>query len=68
MFCSIYEMCSENNPRSGTWSNALAHSALSVQEVLDKNGMTVVLHPPYSPNMVPWGFFIFPDFKLVMKI
>jgi hypothetical protein len=29
--------------------------------------MTVVPHPPYSPNLAPCDFFFFPKLKLRMK-
>jgi len=42
---------------SGDWflhhDNAPAHTALSVQQFLAKNNMTVIPHPPYSPDLAP---------------
>ena len=29
--------------------------------------MTPMLHPPYSPNLVPSDFFLFPHMKKVLK-
>jgi len=29
--------------------------------------MTVISHPPYSPNLVPCDFFLFPHMKSQMK-
>ena len=34
---------------------------------LAKNNMTVIPHPPYSPNLAPCEFFLFPKLKLQMK-
>jgi len=42
---------------SGDWflhhDNAPAHTALSVQQFLARNNMTVIPHPPYSPDLAP---------------
>ena len=47
--------------------NAPAHRSFKVSQFLAKNNMTVVPHPPYSPNLVPCDFFLFPKLKLQMK-
>ena len=56
---------------SGEWflhhDNAPAHMALSVQQFLAKNNMTVIPHPPYSPDLVPCDFFLFPGMKRQIK-
>jgi len=46
---------------------APTHMALSVQQFLAKNNMTVITHPPYLPNHVPCDFFLFPHTKRQMK-
>jgi len=47
-----------------TWmlhhDNALCHTAISVNELLTKKGISVVPQPPYSPDLSPCDFFIFP--------
>lgn len=57
--------------QSGDWffhhDNAPAHTALSVRQFLTKNGMTPVPHPPYSPDLAPCDFFLFPRMKRDMK-
>ncbi|PNF22071.1 hypothetical protein B7P43_G09295 [Cryptotermes secundus] len=57
--------------QSGDWffhhDNAPAHTALSVRQFLTKNGMTPVSHPPYSPDLAPCDFFLFPRMKRDMK-
>ena len=41
---------------------------LSVQQFLNKNGMTLVSEPPYSPNLAPSNFsFLFSQMKNVLK-
>jgi len=56
---------------SGDWflhhDNAPAHTALSVQQFLAKNNMTVIPHPPYSPDLAPCNFFLFHRMKRQMK-
>ena len=44
-----------------------AHTALSVQQFLAKNNITVIRHPPYSPDLAPCTFFLFPRMKGKMK-
>jgi len=46
---------------------APAHTALSVQQFLGKNNMMVIPHPPYSPDLAPCNFFLFPHMKCQMK-
>jgi transposase len=43
--------------------NAQAHTALSVQRFLAAKNMAVVPHPPYSPDLAPCDFFLFPRMK-----
>jgi len=56
---------------SGEWflhhDNAPAHTALRVQQFLAKNNITVIPHPPYSPDLAPCDFFLFPRMKGQMK-
>jgi histone-lysine N-methyltransferase SETMAR len=56
---------------SGTWllhhDNALCHAALSVRELLAKHSTSVVPHPPYSQDLAPCDFFVFPRLKSTLK-
>jgi histone-lysine N-methyltransferase SETMAR len=56
---------------SGTWlmhhDNAPCHAALSVREFLAKHSIPVVPHPPYSPDLSPCDFFLFPRLKSTLK-
>lgn len=56
---------------SGDWwlhhDNAPAHKALRVKQFLAKNGMTLLPHPPYSPDLAPCDFFLFPKMKKELK-
>jgi len=47
--------------------NAPTHRSFKVSQFLAKNNMTVILHPPYSPDLAPCDFFLFPKLKLRMK-
>jgi hypothetical protein len=38
-----------------------------VQEFLAKNKMTVVPHPPCSPDLAPCDFFLLPKMKIKFK-
>jgi hypothetical protein len=55
----------------GIWSdnwilhhdNAPVHDALSVCEFLAKNSITKMDHPPYSHDLAPFDFWLFPKLK-----
>ena len=48
--------------QNNTWllhhDNVPAHAALLTRRFLTDNNMTVVPHPPYSPNLAPNTFFL----------
>ena len=43
--------------------NAASHKAGSVTLFLKKSGVYVLEHPPYSPDLAPLCFFLFPQIK-----
>lgn len=47
--------------------NAPCHTALSVSQYLASKGIAVLQQPPYSPDMSPCDFFLFPRTKSVVK-
>jgi transposase len=47
--------------------NAPCHAALNVREFLAKHSILVVPHPPYSPDLAPSDFFLFPRLKSTLK-
>ena len=47
--------------------NAPCHTAISVIEVLVKKGIPVVPQPPYSPDLSPCDFVLFPKLKFHLK-
>ena len=47
--------------------NAPAHTSNLVQHFLAKHGTTQVSQPPYSPDMAPCDFWLFPHLKKPLK-
>jgi histone-lysine N-methyltransferase SETMAR len=45
------------------WDNAPVHTAEVVQTFLAKNSIQLIPHPPYSPDLAPADFFLFPTLK-----
>jgi len=61
--------------RPGLWSdkgiihheNASVHDALRMCKFLAKNTITKMDHPPYSPELAPCNFWLFPKLKNALK-
>jgi len=55
----------------GSWfllhDNAPIHQAVAVQEFLARKQVCVLNHPPYSPDLSPCDYFLFPKLKLPLK-
>jgi len=47
--------------------NAPPHNALSIREFLAKKRIPVLPHPPYSPDLAPCHFYLFPKLKSKLK-
>jgi len=47
--------------------NTPAHTALSILEFLAKKNIPVLPHPPYSPDLAPCDFYLFPKLKSKLK-
>ncbi|XP_029159826.1 histone-lysine N-methyltransferase SETMAR-like [Nylanderia fulva] len=47
--------------------NALPHKTKKVREFLMKKQICVIDHPPYSPDLSPCDYFLFPKLKTAMK-
>ena len=47
--------------------NAPAHNALSIRQFLAERQITTLEHPPYSPDLAPCDFWLFPKVKSVLK-
>jgi transposase len=46
---------------------APAHTALSIGEFLANKNIPTLPHPPYSPDLVPCDFYLFPKLKSKLK-
>jgi len=55
----------------GSWfllhDNAPVHRAVAVQEFLARKQVCVLHHLPYSPDLSPCDYFLFPKLKLPLK-
>ena len=47
--------------------NLPAHTALAIREFLAKKKIPVLPQPPYSPDLAPCNFYLFPKLKLKLK-
>jgi hypothetical protein len=47
--------------------NAPAHTSLKATEFVTNNSMVIVLHLPYSPDLAPCDFALFPKLKMKLK-
>jgi transposase len=47
--------------------NARPHASDAVSEILEKYGWQVLPHPPYSPDMSPTDFDLFPELKKSLR-
>jgi hypothetical protein len=54
-----------------TWilhhDNAPSHTSITVREFLAQNKITTLPHPPYSPDLAPCDFFLFPKLNTHLK-
>ena len=53
--------------KSGQWhfhqENALVHNSILVSDYLTNIGLKTVPHPPYSPDIAPCDFWLFPKLR-----
>ena len=47
--------------------NAPSHTSLKTTEFLEEKSVRVLPHPPYSPDLAPADFFLFPKAKDLMR-
>ncbi|GFS09298.1 histone-lysine N-methyltransferase SETMAR [Elysia marginata] len=47
--------------------NARPHTSFETRTVLDRLGLRTLPHPPYSPDLAPSAFFLFPKLKDYLK-
>ena len=71
-YCDVLRRLRENvrHKRPQKWQNqsliihhdnVLAHRSFKVSQCLAKNNMTVIPHPPYTPDLAPCDFFYSPS-------
>ena len=57
---------------AGTWQlhhdNAPAHSSHLIQGFLAKHNIPLIRQAPYSPDMAPCDFWLFPKLKMPLKV
>jgi len=55
----------------GSWfllhDNAPVHQVVAIQEFLARKQVCMLSHPPYSPDLSPCDYFLFPKLKLPLK-
>ena len=67
------EAVARRRPRTGTrgtllhHDNAPAHRSRIVMQFLAREHIQEVGHPPYSPDLAPCHFFVFPNVKRLMR-
>jgi len=49
------------------YDNTLCHTSLLVQQFLSNKNVMVCPYPPYSPDLAPCDFWLFPKVKMTMK-
>ena len=53
--------------KSGQWhfleDNAPIHNSILVTDYLTKIGIKTAPHPPYSPDIAPCDFYLFPELR-----
>ena len=65
----LVDFYQKRRPRTGVrgikllHDNAPAHKSATVQEYLKESGLNVLDHPPYSPDLSPCDFCLFPRLK-----
>lgn len=57
--------------KNDTWilhqDNTPTHNALSIKQFLAKKKIPLLEYPPYSPDLAPCDFFLFPKIKSALK-
>ena len=47
--------------------DAPSHRASTTQETIDRRSIEVLGHSPYSPDLAPCDFFLFPTLKKILR-
>jgi len=74
VLCRLGEDIRRKRPelwRVGNWllhaDNVPSHRALATREFLANNSIITLPYPPYSPDLAPCYFFLFPKMKLQLN-
>jgi histone-lysine N-methyltransferase SETMAR len=66
---AVFDKLQETRPGTGLrgillhHDNAPAHTAAQTIDFLHTTGVQLVSHPPYSPDLAPCDFYLFPEIK-----
>lgn len=69
----VFSKIQEKRPRTGLrgillhHDNASSHTANATIEFLEKTSVKLMTHSPYSPDLAPCDFFLFPNVKNRMR-
>jgi [histone H3]-lysine36 N-dimethyltransferase SETMAR len=69
----VFDKLQEERPSAGLrgillhHDNAPAHTAAATLNFLHDSGVQLVTHPPYSPDLAPCDFFLFPKAKQQLR-
>ena len=69
----VFQAIERLRPKSGVrgmkfhHDNAPAHTARRTKEFLKQSGLEMIEHPPYSPDLAPCDFWLFPTLKRYLK-
>ena len=69
LLTQLVDFYQKHRPRTGVrgikilHDNAPAHKSATVQEYLKESGLDVLDYPPYSPDLSPCDFWLFPRLK-----
>ena len=69
----VFQAVERLRPKSGIrgmkfhHDNAPAHTAGRTKEFLRQSGLEMIEHPPYSPDLAPCDFWLFPNLKRHLK-
>lgn len=67
---TVFEKVRETRPRSRILlhhDNASPHTAKKTKAFLSSENVETVAHPPYSPDLAPCDFYLFPKIKDLMR-
>ena len=69
----VFNRLHEARPKAGLrrmflhHDNATAHTAARTLDFLVENDIQLLPHPPYSPDLAPCDFFLFPELKKQLR-